>query len=116
MGDDDFAAYYPEEEWRYPHLPGDALQPHMRCAPLLEAFVPGLIRDGIAVSRQGRIVTTGAHIVVTGCAGFIGSHLADRLLADGRTVVGVDSFIHVQVRVPRLSVADGQLRLLLEPR
>jgi nucleoside-diphosphate-sugar epimerase len=32
------------------------------------------------------------HVVVTGAAGFIGSHLADRLLADGRTVVGVDSF------------------------
>ena len=32
------------------------------------------------------------HIVVTGCAGFIGSHLTDRLLADGHTVVGVDSF------------------------
>ena len=32
------------------------------------------------------------HIVVTGCAGFIGSHLTDRLLADGHVVVGIDSF------------------------
>lgn len=32
------------------------------------------------------------HIVVTGCAGFIGSHLTDRLLADGHAVVGIDSF------------------------
>jgi len=31
-------------------------------------------------------------MVVTGCAGFIGSHLTDRLLADGHTVVGIDSF------------------------
>ncbi len=31
-------------------------------------------------------------IVVTGCAGFIGSHLCDRLLADGHEVVGIDSF------------------------
>src|SRR3954451_7080491 len=30
--------------------------------------------------------------LVTGCAGFIGSHLADSLLADGHEVVGVDCF------------------------
>lgn len=30
--------------------------------------------------------------VVTGCAGFIGSHLTERLLADGYLVVGIDSF------------------------
>jgi nucleoside-diphosphate-sugar epimerase len=30
--------------------------------------------------------------VVTGCAGFIGSHLAERLLADGHSVVGIDCF------------------------
>ena len=29
--------------------------------------------------------------VVTGCAGFIGSHLADRLIADKWTVIGLDS-------------------------
>ena len=30
--------------------------------------------------------------LVTGCAGFIGSHLTDRLLIDGHTVIGIDSF------------------------
>lgn len=30
--------------------------------------------------------------LVTGCAGFIGSHVTDRLLAAGDTVVGIDSF------------------------
>jgi UDP-glucose 4-epimerase len=30
--------------------------------------------------------------VVTGAAGFIGSHLSERLLADGRDVIGVDCF------------------------
>lgn len=30
--------------------------------------------------------------VVTGCAGFIGSHLSERLLADGHKVVGIDCF------------------------
>jgi nucleoside-diphosphate-sugar epimerase len=33
-----------------------------------------------------------AKVVVTGAAGFIGSHLCDRLLADGHDVVGIDSF------------------------
>jgi UDP-glucose 4-epimerase len=31
-------------------------------------------------------------VVVTGCAGFIGSHMVDRLLADGHFVVGIDNF------------------------
>lgn len=31
-------------------------------------------------------------ILLTGCAGFIGSHLLDRLLAQGHTVIGVDDF------------------------
>ena len=31
-------------------------------------------------------------VVLTGCAGFIGSHLAERLIADGWHVTGVDAF------------------------
>lgn len=31
-------------------------------------------------------------IMVTGCAGFIGSHAVDRLLSSGKNVVGVDNF------------------------
>lgn len=31
-------------------------------------------------------------ILVTGCAGFIGSHLVDRLLAEGFHVIGIDNF------------------------
>ena len=34
-----------------------------------------------------------ARVVITGAAGFLGSHLADRFLADGCEVVGVDSFV-----------------------
>src|SRR4051812_68290 len=33
-----------------------------------------------------------SHCLVTGVAGFIGSHLAEVLLAQGHTVVGVDCF------------------------
>ena len=32
------------------------------------------------------------HFFVTGCAGFIGSNLADRLLSDGHDVIGYDNF------------------------
>src|SRR6266567_5270953 len=31
------------------------------------------------------------HFLVTGCAGFIGSHLCERLLADGHSVTGIDA-------------------------
>jgi dTDP-glucose 4,6-dehydratase len=33
------------------------------------------------------------HILITGAAGFLGSHLCDRLLADGHDVIGLDNFI-----------------------
>ena len=32
-------------------------------------------------------------ILITGGAGFIGSHLSDRLLADGHSVILVDNFL-----------------------
>src|SRR5260370_39841970 len=31
--------------------------------------------------------------IVTGAAGFVGSHLAERLLADGHDVCGIDAFV-----------------------
>lgn len=33
-----------------------------------------------------------ANIVVTGCAGFIGSHLSEKLIEQGNTVIGIDNF------------------------
>ena len=32
-------------------------------------------------------------VLITGAAGFLGSHLCDRFLADGHSVVGLDNFI-----------------------
>ncbi|HYZ47553.1 MAG TPA: GDP-mannose 4,6-dehydratase, partial [Sphingomonas sp.] len=49
--------------------------------------------------------------LVTGAAGFIGYHLADRLLAAGERVIGVDNFVHYYL--PQLKedrVADLQRR------
>src|ERR1051325_7191085 len=34
-----------------------------------------------------------SHCLITGAAGFIGSHLADRLLSLGHAVVGVDNMV-----------------------
>jgi UDP-glucuronate 4-epimerase len=45
--------------------------------------------------------------LVTGAAGFIGSHLSERLLRDGLTVVGVDNFDEFyDPRVKRRNIAD----------
>ena len=38
------------------------------------------------------MLDTPTRVVVTGAAGFIGSHLCERLLSDGHQVMGVDSF------------------------
>jgi len=39
--------------------------------------------------------------LVTGCAGFIGSHLTDRLLLDGHEVIGIDCFTDYYSRVQK---------------
>ncbi len=48
-------------------------------------------------------------ILVTGAAGFIGSHVTERLLADGHTVIGIDSFdTFYDPAVKRSNIAGAQ--------
>ena len=45
-------------------------------------------------------------VLVTGSAGFIGSHLSERLLSDGYSVVGLDNFdTFYEPRVKRANLA-----------
>jgi UDP-glucose 4-epimerase len=50
--------------------------------------------------------------LVTGCAGFIGSSLTDRLLSNGCTVVGVDDFSTGQGRFLDSAAKDPDFRLV----
>lgn len=49
--------------------------------------------------------------VVTGCAGFIGSNLVDRLLADGHSVIGIDNFSTGQRRFLDAAVKNRNFSL-----
>ena len=51
------------------------------------------------------------NVVVTGAAGFIGFHLAKRLLADGCRVTGIDNinpYYDVQLKKDRLAILDSE--------
>jgi len=50
--------------------------------------------------------------VVTGCAGFIGSNLVDRLVASGREVVGVDDFSTGQRQFLTPALQNPRFRLI----
>jgi hypothetical protein len=49
--------------------------------------------------------------LVTGCAGFIGSHLSESLLADGHAVLGVDCFTDSYERSRRIRATDARVGL-----
>jgi UDP-glucose 4-epimerase len=51
-------------------------------------------------------------VVVTGCAGFIGSNLVDRLLASGHGVVGLDNFSTGQRRFLASALKNPRFRLI----
>jgi UDP-glucose 4-epimerase len=51
-------------------------------------------------------------LVVTGCAGFIGSNLVDRLLAEGHQVIGIDNFSTGQRRFLDGAMVNTNFRLV----
>ena len=72
----------------------------------------------VSCSKRGPIVRT---VLITGAAGFIGSHLAEALVEDGWEVTGVDNFEPfydrrikeenlVALREQRFTLVDGDIR------
>jgi UDP-glucuronate 4-epimerase len=56
-------------------------------------------------------------VLVTGCAGFIGSHLTERLLAEGHTVCGVDKlddYYRADLKIRNLAPSMAHPRFSLE--
>jgi UDP-glucuronate 4-epimerase len=64
--------------------------------------------NGLIDLRSGATPTA----VVTGCAGFIGSHLSERLVADGIRVIGIDAF---RPYYDRAAKVDNLAALTSEP-
>src|SRR4028119_1643045 len=60
-----------------------------------------------------REVTTNKRALVTGCAGFLGSHLSETLIDQGWTVTGIDCFTDYYSPVIK---RGNLLRLMDEPR
>jgi UDP-glucose 4-epimerase len=51
------------------------------------------------------------YFIITGCAGFIGSNLVDRLLANGHQVIGIDNFSTGQRRFLKDALAHPNFKL-----
>jgi UDP-glucuronate 4-epimerase len=74
-------------------------------------LVPQPFRDGALNGHHGVTAPRGvARYVVTGCAGFIGSHLSQALLDRGDDVVGIDAFTDYY----RREFKEANLALLLD--
>jgi dTDP-glucose 4,6-dehydratase len=47
----------------------------------------------VTINKEIRNIIIIMRILITGAAGFLGSHLCDKLLADGHEVIGLDNFV-----------------------
>ena len=82
-----------------------------RKLPSLTKSILAIAIAGVSLTAQaGKISTTPS---VTGAAGFIGYHLAERLLREGRRVVGLDNlndYYDVSLKRARLCYNATQYR------
>ena len=68
--------------------------------------------DRLTVSQHvasDHLVDPASRVLVTGCAGFIGSHVSERLVAGGCEVLGVDCFTDYYDRDAKEQNLDGLL-------
>jgi UDP-glucose 4-epimerase len=74
------------------------------------------------MDEPGTLLTMKPRIVITGTAGFIGSNLAERLLAEGHEVIGLDNLAYgLREQIPpavkffEMDIRDRRLKELLRP-
>tara|TARA_Y100000782_G_scaffold35187_1_gene39421 strand:+ start:1181 stop:2314 length:1134 start_codon:yes stop_codon:yes gene_type:complete len=91
------------------------------CVPLLVSEIPNfpvtqyasqsVIQSGILTRMSDFIIPANEKVLVTGAAGFIGSHLCLKLLEQGATVVGLDNvndYYDVNLKEARLARLEGK--------
>ncbi len=86
---------------------------HNRATTIGREGADGLAPKSTCLAPIGGPSVTGVKALVTGCAGFIGSHLSERLIADGWRVTGVDAFTDYYSPLDKAANLDG---LRFEPR